>query len=56
MVVVAEGAGQNHVVSDKPGKRDASGNRILDDVGLWLTERVNDHLKDATDLNPFAVK
>lgn len=42
VIVLAEGAGQEcvarslHAVSEK----DASGNRLLLDVGLWLTQKV----------------
>ncbi|KAJ8772384.1 hypothetical protein K2173_027561 [Erythroxylum novogranatense] len=47
VIVIAEGAGQEYV-SQSMGAvderdRDASGNRLLLDVGLWLSEKIKDH-------------
>ncbi|ERN15213.1 ATP-dependent 6-phosphofructokinase 6 [Amborella trichopoda] len=45
VIVVAEGAGQELVAESirEMGKQDASGNRLLLDVGLWLSEKIKDH-------------
>ncbi|KAI5670291.1 hypothetical protein M9H77_10655 [Catharanthus roseus] len=45
LIVLAEGAGQEYIAqSMKAGNgTDASGNRLLSDVGLWLTQKVKDH-------------
>ncbi|XP_031502495.1 ATP-dependent 6-phosphofructokinase 6-like [Nymphaea colorata] len=45
VIVVAEGAGQEHLAEslDSGGEKDASGNRLLLDVGLWLTQRIKDY-------------
>lgn len=42
LIVLAEGAGQEYIAqSMKAGNgTDASGNRLLSDVGLWLTQKV----------------
>jgi 6-phosphofructokinase 1 len=39
VIVVAEGAGQD-VMGNEPGERDASGNRKLHDVGIFLRDRI----------------
>jgi len=44
VVVVAEGAGQQHVPAEGV---DASGNRRLGDVGPWLHDTIRDHMKTA---------
>ena len=46
VVVVAEGAGQEHIEEEEPG-RDASGNVRLGDVGRLLRRLITDHLDDA---------
>ncbi|KAH9303291.1 hypothetical protein KI387_014874, partial [Taxus chinensis] len=49
VIVVAEGAGQELVAESMHNmdSHDASGNRLLLDVGLWLSQRLKDHfLKD----------
>jgi 6-phosphofructokinase 1 len=46
VVVVAEGAGQEHIVGEEPG-RDASGNVRLGDVGRMLRRLITEHLDDA---------
>ncbi|KAK8680185.1 hypothetical protein V6N13_109137 [Hibiscus sabdariffa] len=45
VIVVAEGAGQEYLVQGMQGidEKDASGNRLLLDVGLWLTQNIKDH-------------
>jgi 6-phosphofructokinase 1 len=42
VIVVAEGAGQELVAESVQNmdSRDASGNRLLLDVGLWLSEKL----------------
>ncbi|MGI9430529.1 MAG: ATP-dependent 6-phosphofructokinase, partial [Bythopirellula sp.] len=42
VVVVAEGAGQ-HLLSDSADACDASGNRKLGDIGVFLKNRINTH-------------
>lgn len=42
VVVVAEGAGQEHVAT---GKRDATGHTVYGDIGTWLRDRINEHMK-----------
>jgi len=39
VVVVAEGAGQ-HLLADHPDHRDASGNRRLGDIGIFLKQKI----------------
>jgi len=40
--VLAEGAGQNHVAQNVGiiNEKDESGNRLLLDVGLWLSQKI----------------
>ncbi|KAF5959775.1 hypothetical protein HYC85_000984 [Camellia sinensis] len=48
VIVLAEGAGQEYVAQSMhvvDGK-DASGNRLLLDVGLWLTQKIKDHFME----------
>lgn len=42
VIVVAEGAGQEYVAQSIPTaeEKDASGNRLLLDIGLWLTRKI----------------
>lgn len=42
VIVVAEGAGQEYVAAevDAANEKDASGNRLLLDVGLWLSQKI----------------
>lgn len=42
VIVLAEGAGQEYIAQHMhaAGEKDASGNKLLLDVGLWLTERI----------------
>lgn len=45
LIVLAEGAGQEYIAKtiQAGNTTDASGNRLLLDVGLWMTEKVKDH-------------
>ncbi|KAF5731044.1 Phosphofructokinase 4 [Tripterygium wilfordii] len=45
VIVLAEGAGQGYVAQSMHAadERDASGNRLLLDVGLWLSQKIKDH-------------
>ncbi|CAB4271183.1 unnamed protein product [Prunus armeniaca] len=45
VIVLAEGAGQEYVAQEMQvvDGKDASGNKLLLDVGLWLTEKIKDH-------------
>lgn len=42
LIVLAEGAGQEYVAQSMQAfqEKDASGNRLLLDVGLWLTQHI----------------
>lgn len=47
VLVVAEGAGQD-LLSESirtVDKKDASGNKLLQDVGLWISHKIKDHFK-----------
>jgi 6-phosphofructokinase 1 len=46
VVVVAEGAGQELMTARENG-RDASGNQTLQDIGVFLRDRIADHFKAA---------
>lgn len=41
VIVLAEGAGQEYVSETQ--EKDASGNKLLNDIGLWLTHKIKDH-------------
>ncbi|KAL2540027.1 ATP-dependent 6-phosphofructokinase 4 [Abeliophyllum distichum] len=45
IIVLAEGAGQDYVAQSMHAvdEKDASGNRLLLDSGLWLTQKIKDH-------------
>lgn len=43
VIVVAEGAGQEHLAAS--AKMDASGNKKLNDIGLFLRDRIGDYFK-----------
>ncbi|KAF2311682.1 hypothetical protein GH714_025904 [Hevea brasiliensis] len=45
VIVIAEGAGQEYAArsTHRTDERDASGNRLLLDVGLWLSQYIKDH-------------
>lgn len=53
LIVVAEGAGQEHVGPARPEK-DKSGNRVLGDVGTFLKARIQTHLQGLG--IPFALR
>lgn len=42
VIVVAEGAGQEYIAAEvhAANEKDASGNRLLLDVGPWLTDKI----------------
>ncbi|KAF3969188.1 hypothetical protein CMV_007000 [Castanea mollissima] len=47
VIVMAEGAGQE-LLSESirtNDQQDASGNKLLKDVGLWILQRIKDHFK-----------
>eukprot|EP00951_Prasinocladus_malaysianus_P018211 scaffold144744_cov44-Prasinocladus_malaysianus.AAC.1 len=46
VVCVAEGAGQDILAADST-KKDASGNPILEDVGVWLKQQIKDSIPSA---------
>jgi len=46
VIVVAEGAGQRHIVGE-PEHKDASGNILKKDIGEYLKHRITDHFKTA---------
>ncbi|KAK4276961.1 hypothetical protein QN277_015044 [Acacia crassicarpa] len=41
VIVIAEGAGQD--LLDAMDERDASGNKLLKDVGLWISQKIKGH-------------
>ncbi|KAK2457358.1 ATP-dependent 6-phosphofructokinase [Trifolium repens] len=45
VIVVAEGAGQEYIASEvhTVDEKDASGNKLLLDVGPWLSNKIKDH-------------
>ncbi|XP_031109494.1 ATP-dependent 6-phosphofructokinase 6-like isoform X1 [Ipomoea triloba] len=47
VIVVAEGAGQEllseNLLLSSANQKDASGNKVLEDVGLWLSQKIKDH-------------
>ncbi|KAL5768705.1 hypothetical protein ACOSP7_015250 [Xanthoceras sorbifolium] len=47
VIVIAEGAGQELVSESMHSatQQDASGNKLLQDVGLWLSQRIKDYFK-----------
>nr|ACF79470.1 unknown [Zea mays] len=47
VIVVAEGAGQDLIARSMNfvDTQDASGNKLLLDVGLWLSQKIKDHFK-----------
>ncbi|XP_047341052.1 ATP-dependent 6-phosphofructokinase 4, chloroplastic-like [Impatiens glandulifera] len=48
VIVIAEGAGQDYVAQSMPvgERKDASGNKLLLDVGPWLTQKIKDYFTD----------
>ncbi|XP_043711142.1 ATP-dependent 6-phosphofructokinase 7-like [Telopea speciosissima] len=45
VIVIAEGAGQDLVSETIHSQQDASGNKLLQDVGLWISQNIKDHFK-----------
>ncbi|HNX91225.1 MAG TPA: ATP-dependent 6-phosphofructokinase [Candidatus Omnitrophota bacterium] len=45
VVLVAEGAGQEHISSTGKEEKDASGNIKFKDIGVFLRDRINDHFR-----------
>ncbi|KAG4997874.1 hypothetical protein AAZX31_10G183800 [Glycine max] len=45
VIVVAEGAGQEYIAAEvhAADKKDASGNKLLLDIGPWLSDKIKDH-------------
>ncbi|KAM5565599.1 ATP-dependent 6-phosphofructokinase 6 [Rosa sericea] len=45
VIVIAEGAGQDLLSESlqSMNQQDASGNKLLNDVGLWISQRIKDH-------------
>ncbi|KAG7021907.1 ATP-dependent 6-phosphofructokinase 7, partial [Cucurbita argyrosperma subsp. argyrosperma] len=44
VIVIAEGAGQELLSGSlDSNKQDASGNKLLQDVGLWISQKIKDH-------------
>lgn len=52
VIVMAEGAGQEYVAQSMHGveQKDASGNRLLLDVGPWLSQKIKVKLKNCAAL------
>lgn len=52
VIVVAEGAGQELVAESlrATDNKDASGNKLLDDIGLWLSQKIKAHFKNRTEM------
>ncbi|KAL4285366.1 hypothetical protein GQ457_16G003060 [Hibiscus cannabinus] len=42
VLVIAEGAGQE-LLAESSTQKDASGNKLLQDVALWVSQRIKDH-------------
>lgn len=53
VIVIAEGAGQD-LLPDHQEKCDASGNRLLGDIGLFLKQQIKDHFEQIE--QPVSVK
>ncbi|MQL72385.1 hypothetical protein Taro_004695 [Colocasia esculenta] len=43
VLVVAEGAGQEFIAEQSTDMKDASGNKLLLDIGLWLSQKIKEH-------------
>ncbi|KAL2321354.1 hypothetical protein Fmac_030323 [Flemingia macrophylla] len=57
VIVIAEGAGQE-LVSESAlsmSQQDASGNKLLQDVGLWISQKIRDHFAEQKTL-PITLK
>ncbi|XP_014516082.1 ATP-dependent 6-phosphofructokinase 3 isoform X1 [Vigna radiata var. radiata] len=57
VIVIAEGAGQELVSESvqSMGTQDASGNKLLQDVGLWISQKIRDHFAEQKTL-PITLK
>ncbi len=44
VVVIAEGAGQE--LFEESGEKDASGNKRFGDIGIFMSDKINDHFKE----------
>nr|VDC74327.1 unnamed protein product [Brassica rapa] len=54
VIVIAEGAGQDLLAESNEQSttlKDASGNKLLQDVGLWISQRIKDHFAKKMTLN-----
>nr|CAD1822198.1 unnamed protein product [Ananas comosus var. bracteatus] len=58
VIVVAEGAGQQLIAESMRtmDHADASGNKLLLDVGLWLSQKIKDHFATARKKMPINLK
>ncbi|XP_051113656.1 ATP-dependent 6-phosphofructokinase 6-like [Andrographis paniculata] len=46
VIVIAEGAGQEMLSESFRNQQDASGNKLLQDIGLWISQQIKDHFSD----------
>ncbi|KAM2313516.1 hypothetical protein ACFX1S_026671 [Malus domestica] len=53
VIVMAEGAGQELLSESihSMTKQDASGNKLLQDVGLWISQKIKDHFKEGNKMS-----
>ncbi|XP_057768391.1 ATP-dependent 6-phosphofructokinase 1-like isoform X2 [Salvia miltiorrhiza] len=51
VIVIAEGAGQELLSRSSTAQQDASGNKLLHDVGLWISQRIKDHFSKQRKMN-----
>ncbi|XP_010438777.1 PREDICTED: ATP-dependent 6-phosphofructokinase 3 [Camelina sativa] len=51
VIVIAEGAGQDLMSKSMETLKDASGNKLLKDVGLWLSQSIKDHFNKKMVMN-----
>ncbi|XP_050214401.1 ATP-dependent 6-phosphofructokinase 6 [Mercurialis annua] len=53
VIVIAEGAGQDLVSQSLQSmdQQDASGNKLLQDVGLWISQKIKDHFAKGNKMN-----
>ncbi|RCV16106.1 hypothetical protein SETIT_3G111200v2 [Setaria italica] len=58
VIVVAEGAGQDLIAKsiNLADTHDASGNKVLLDVGLWLSQKIKEHFKRKANNFPITLK
>ncbi|XP_047312406.1 ATP-dependent 6-phosphofructokinase 3-like [Impatiens glandulifera] len=50
VIVIAEGAAQE-LLSESSNQVDPSGNKVLKDVGLWISQMIKDHFKNKMIIN-----